>query len=38
LAALIATALRLPARRETGSESKMGEEIVGEYILVRDIH
>jgi hypothetical protein len=34
LAALIAMTLRLPAR----SKSKKDEEIVGEYILVRDIH
>jgi len=38
LAALIATALRLPARRETGMGSNIDEEKVDEYILVRDIH
>jgi MFS family permease len=38
LAALIATALRLPARRETVVETGMGSNGLGEYILVRDIH
>ena len=38
LAALIATALRLPRQRETGMGSKIGEEKADEHILVRDIH
>jgi MFS family permease len=38
LAACIAMALRLPGRRGTGAETRLGAEALDEYRLVRDIH